>query len=126
MHYFDKLQTSIEFLSGTTLLFDYETEVKMRETIKSKLGETEKKINEIKETNQSIQVRGYCDSDGPSTYNVDLANRRCEAVISALKSMGIEESSIKKVIHGESNPVSNNKTEKGKSLNRRVVVSVQR
>jgi outer membrane protein OmpA-like peptidoglycan-associated protein len=40
--------------------------------------------------------------------------------------MGIEESSIKKVIHGESNPVSNNKTEKGKSLNRRVVVSVQR
>jgi outer membrane protein OmpA-like peptidoglycan-associated protein len=83
-------------------------------------------LDKIKETNQSVQVQGYCDSDGPSTYNVDLANRRCEAVISELKSMGIEESSIKKVIHGESNPVSNNKTEKGKSLNRRVVVSVQR
>jgi len=53
-HQYDKLQTSIEFLSGTTLLFDYETEAKMKETIKSKLDETEKKINEIKETNQFI------------------------------------------------------------------------
>jgi hypothetical protein len=53
-HQYDKLQTSIEFLSGTTLLFDYESQVKMIETIKSKLDETEKKINEIKETNQFI------------------------------------------------------------------------
>jgi hypothetical protein len=53
-HQYDKLQTSIEFLSGTTLLFDYESEKKMKETIKSKLDETEKKINEIKETNQFI------------------------------------------------------------------------
>jgi hypothetical protein len=53
-HQYDKLQTSIEFLSGTTLLFDYESQVKMRETIKAKLDETEKKINEIKETNQFI------------------------------------------------------------------------
>jgi hypothetical protein len=83
-------------------------------------------LGKIKESNQSIQVKGYCDSDGPIAYNIDLANRRCEAVISELKSMGIEESSIKKVIHGESNPISNNKTEKGKALNRRVVVSVQR
>ena len=53
-HQYDKLQTSIEFLSGTTLLFEYESHLKMRETIKAKLGETEKKINEIKETNQFI------------------------------------------------------------------------
>lgn len=53
-HQYDKLQTSIEFLSGTTLLFDQEDEITTRKTIKEKLDETEKKINEIKETNQFI------------------------------------------------------------------------
>jgi hypothetical protein len=48
-HQYDKLQTSIEFLSGTTLLFTYD-----EPEIKKKLAETEKKINEIKETNQFI------------------------------------------------------------------------
>jgi OOP family OmpA-OmpF porin len=83
-------------------------------------------LDKIKETNQHVQVQGYCDSDGSNAYNIDLANRRCEAVISELKSIGIEESSIKKVIHGELNPISNNKTEGGKALNRRVVVSIQK
>ena len=48
-HQYDKLQTSIEFLSGTTLLFEKDSN-----TIQLKLDETEKKINEIKETNQFI------------------------------------------------------------------------
>lgn len=53
-HQYDKLQTSIEFLSGTTLLFDQEDESVTKQTIKTRLDETEKKINEIKETNQFI------------------------------------------------------------------------
>ena len=48
-HQYDKLQTSIEFLSGTTLLFDKDSNI-----IQQKLDETEKKISEIKETNQFI------------------------------------------------------------------------
>jgi outer membrane protein OmpA-like peptidoglycan-associated protein len=83
-------------------------------------------LDKIKIENQHVQVQGYCDSDGSNAYNIDLANRRCEAVISELKSIGIEESFIKKVIHGELYPISNNKTEGGKALNRRVVVSIQK
>ena len=48
-HQYDKLQTSIEFLSGTTLLFNTDTA-----TIQKKIDDTEKKINEIKESNQFI------------------------------------------------------------------------
>jgi hypothetical protein len=48
-HQYDKMQTSIEFLSGTTLLFDTKGDV-----IQKKLAEIEKKINEIKETNQFV------------------------------------------------------------------------
>ena len=53
-HQYDKLQTSIEFLSGTTLLFDSGNIEETKKTIKTKLDDTEKKINEIKETNQFI------------------------------------------------------------------------
>ena len=48
-HQYDKLQTSIEFLSGTTLLFKTDTTI-----IQKKIDDTEKKINEIKESNQFI------------------------------------------------------------------------
>jgi len=48
-HQYDKLQTSIEFLSGTTLLFNNNPSI-----IEKKLENTEKKINEIKESNQFI------------------------------------------------------------------------
>jgi len=48
-HQYDKLQTSVEFLSGTTLLFHID-----KKLIQKKLDDTEKKINEIKETNQFI------------------------------------------------------------------------
>jgi hypothetical protein len=53
-HQYDKLQTSIEFLSGTTLLFDSNTIEETKKVIKTKLDDTEKKISEIKETNQFI------------------------------------------------------------------------
>jgi hypothetical protein len=48
-HQYDKLQTSMEFLSGKTLLF-----YKDSETIQKKLDDVEKKIGEIKEGNQFI------------------------------------------------------------------------
>jgi len=52
-HQYDKLQTSIEFLSGTTLLFK-KTDTDIEKDIRTKITDTEKKINEIKETNQFI------------------------------------------------------------------------
>jgi hypothetical protein len=48
-HQYDKLQTSAEFLSGTTLLFHKEKDI-----IEKNIEEYEKKITEIKETNQFI------------------------------------------------------------------------
>jgi len=48
-HQYDKLQTSVEFLSGTTLLFN-----KDGPTIQKRLADVETKIGDIKETNQFI------------------------------------------------------------------------
>jgi hypothetical protein len=54
---YEKLQTSVEFLSGTTLLFPEslkENDKTVEKVISDKLLDLEKKINEIKETNQFI------------------------------------------------------------------------
>ena len=59
-HQYDKLQTSVEFLSGTTLLFPdslhlmKENNRSIENVISERLFDLEKKINEIKETNQFI------------------------------------------------------------------------
>ena len=56
-HQYDKLQTSVEFLSGTTLLFPNTLAEKNRtieQVISEKISDVEKKIGEIKETNQFV------------------------------------------------------------------------
>jgi hypothetical protein len=50
-HQYDKLQTTVEFMSGKTLLFSYDPS---SNTISEKLTDIENKIGEIKGTNQFI------------------------------------------------------------------------
>ena len=70
-HQYDKLQTSVEFTSGSVLLFkntdedtpeniidiNKYTSVDMKKELRNKLDTVEKKISEIKETNQFIIPR---------------------------------------------------------------------
>lgn len=58
-HQYDKLQTSIEFLSGTSLLFpttigNQSQKITIEHVISEKISNVEKKIVEIKETNQFV------------------------------------------------------------------------
>jgi phosphatidylglycerophosphate synthase len=58
-HQYDKLQTSIEFLSGTSLLFpttigNKSQNITTEHVISEKISNVEKKISEIKETNQFV------------------------------------------------------------------------
>lgn len=58
-HQYDKLQNSVEFMSGSVLLFKTYDDKKtsLEETMMNKLRDVEKKIGEIKETNQFLIPR---------------------------------------------------------------------
>jgi outer membrane protein OmpA-like peptidoglycan-associated protein len=71
-----------------------------------------------------IMVAGHTDSDGSEAYNQELSVRRAESVRNALVSQGVATTRITTMGFGESQPVTDNATEAGKQLNRRVVVTI--
>lgn len=70
------------------------------------------------------EVDGYADSTGAAAYNLQLSQRRAEAVSAALGKGGMPGERRKAVGMGESNPVASNKTAAGRKENRRVVVLI--
>jgi len=70
------------------------------------------------------RIEGHTDSKGSDSYNMDLSRRRAESVANYLTGKGIERSRLEIVPLGESQPISDNNTDEGRSMNRRVEIKV--
>jgi len=75
-------------------------------------------------TVEVVIVVGHTDSVGTNTYNLNLGQRRAEAVKRYLTSQGVEATRVYTDSKGENQPIASNKTAQGRSENRRVVVEV--
>jgi len=71
---------------------------------------------------RSVLVEGFTDSTGSDAYNLQLSQRRAEAVRGALAQMGIDRSRIETRGYGEAYPVASNATASDRQLNRRVEI----
>lgn len=71
---------------------------------------------------RTVLVEGFTDSTGSDAYNLQLSQRRAEAVRSALSQMGIERNRIETRGYGEAYPVASNATAGERQLNRRVEI----
>lgn len=69
-----------------------------------------------------IQIFAHTDSIGNETYNDQLALRRADAAIEILVSAGFSPFGIRTLVRGEREAIASNNTERGRQLNRRVVV----
>ncbi len=67
-----------------------------------------------------IEIAGHTDNVGSSEYNLELSQKRADAVQQWLVEKGIEKEKIVSKGYGESKPVTSNNTEMGRQLNRRV------
>lgn len=67
-----------------------------------------------------IQVAGYTDSTGSSEYNQALSERRAKSVSSYFVAREVTPARVQTFGMGESDPVANNATSKGRQQNRRV------
>ncbi|MEH6813454.1 MAG: OmpA family protein [Motiliproteus sp.] len=75
--------------------------------------------------NTEMVVTGHTDSIGKASYNEQLAKSRAEAVAIYLKKSGIANERVKTVGRGEQQPIASNKTEDGRSSNRRVELDIR-
>ncbi len=75
-----------------------------------------------KNPDMGIRIEGHTDNIGSMEYNIDLSQKRAQAVKNYLVENGITESRISTVGFGFKKPIAPNDTEKGRSLNRRAEI----
>jgi len=73
-----------------------------------------------------LQVAGHTDSSNTDAYNLKLSQQRAEAVVAWLVGREVAPARLTAKGFGEAQPVADNSTGAGRSLNRRVEVLVQR
>jgi outer membrane protein OmpA-like peptidoglycan-associated protein len=74
--------------------------------------------------NRNVLIEGHTDSIGTADYNLDLSQRRADAVRIALVEGNIRMSRINTKGYGKSYPVASNTTEAGRQRNRRVEIII--
>ncbi len=79
-------------------------------------------LNKFPQT--TIQIAGHTDSTGSETYNMQLSQRRADAVKNALIGRGVNPARMTTIGYGESKPVATNATEAGRQQNRRVEIRI--
>ncbi len=73
---------------------------------------------------RTLLVEGFTDSVGSDAYNLDLSERRANAVRSALTAGGVEAERVQVRGYGEAYPIASNNTPEGRQLNRRVEIII--
>ena len=80
-------------------------------------------LNQYPQT--SIIVSGHTDSTGSEDHNLTLSERRANSVKNALAGQGVSLSRITTIGYGQATPIADNKTEAGRQLNRRVIITIK-
>lgn len=89
------------------------------------LTESMVQLNALKATLEAhptleIEIRGHTDNQGPAAYNLELSDRRAEAVVQWLIGQGVDARRLSSQGFGAAHPIATNATDAGRSRNRRV------
>lgn len=88
------------------------------------LSKVKKAINMSK--NGQMVIEGHTDSYGSDVNNLNLSEKRAEAVVQyLLANMSLEPSRITAVGYGETQPIANNESREGRAKNRRIDVVIK-
>jgi outer membrane protein OmpA-like peptidoglycan-associated protein/tetratricopeptide (TPR) repeat protein len=109
------------------IYFDYD-KATLKDESKVQLDEVVELL--LKCTSLIIEIGGHTDSKGDDNYNLNLSEKRAQAVVEYITSNGIEVNRLKAVGYGETKPVAPNDNEDGtpneenRALNRRTEMKI--
>ena len=95
----------------------------LQPTLVADLGDLARNLQRY--PNSVVEVIGHTDWDGTAAYNLDLSQRRANAVRSVLLNAGIPASRVAAIGRGEDQPIASNLTPEGKAQNRRVDIVIR-
>lgn len=72
----------------------------------------------------TVQVLGHTDNTGSAEYNLNLSQRRAQAVSSILVNAGVNAGRVVSIGRGEDQPIASNLTPQGRAQNRRVDIVI--
>ncbi|MGQ0618582.1 MAG: OmpA family protein [Panacagrimonas sp.] len=106
-------------LRGVNFLFDKASLTANAKTILDMVAEALKARPDVK-----VEILGHTDGKGSDEYNQSLSERRAKSVKQYFVSSGIDAGRMTTVGMGESVPVSDNDSDAGRELNRRVELKI--
>ncbi|MFP4844479.1 OmpA family protein [Winogradskyella sp. PE311] len=106
-----------EVYTFKNVLFDFDKAKLLKVSIEE-LDQLYKYLSQ--NSNLNIEIYGHTDNVGLGTRNKELSEQRAKAVVDYLISQGLNPSRIQFIGFGSSKPISENITEEGRQLNRRV------
>ena len=105
----------------TGLLFDFESHTLKSET-KENLKKLSNSLNKYEKT--EVNILGHTDSTGSNSFNQDLSEKRSTSVKTYLSSLGVGSTRLLTQGLGETDPVIDNDSKKGRQMNRRVEIVI--
>lgn len=109
----------VTFESG--LLYDFDSDI-VRPEARKNLRTLATSLD--KYPGSDILVVGHTDQVGPASYNQSLSERRASAAADYLVVQGVNRDRVSTRGKGETEPIADNETERGRELNRRVEVAI--
>ena len=73
---------------------------------------------------RKVQIEGFTDSQGSDDYNLELSQKRADAVAMAIMQRGVEAQRVRAMGYGEQFPVASNTNAGSRQMNRRVEIIV--
>lgn len=74
--------------------------------------------------NTRMMIVGHSDSQGGSDRNLDLSERRAQAISNLLVEIGVNRARITALGRGDAEPIATNDTDAGRQWNRRIEVAI--
>jgi len=117
--------TRVERVGQDMLLIHFDSDILFAVDSSLLSGDARTSLNQVATVlvdypKTAVIVQGHTDSTGSEVYNLSLSERRADAVKNHLVGRGVEPARMTAVGYGESQPVADNGTASGRSLNRRV------
>ena len=105
----EKLKKGIQFRTGSA---------KLTASSNKTLNNIAKLMKKL--PNVNLEIQGHTDDTGKEERNKVISEQRAQAVVKYLVKKGISSDRLRTVGYGSDKPIADNKTKKGRKLNRRV------